>query len=845
MPVFRSSWIERVPSWIKPAIEFRGRSILLSGLMTTAILTVCQTLGITEPLELFLFDYGVRLINDQGEDSRLLVVGVTDEDIANYGWPLPEPTLATLLNNLQQHDPSVIGLDFFRSQVQSDDLITQLKADNLIAIGKIDEDGNFPSAQQLDPLTWQQIGFSDLLIDPDSVVRRSLLFVNADEPGESAFYSFALRLALNYSNIDETEFSADKSALHIKDIEIPILRAGDGGYQTIDNGGYQILLRYRDRIHPTPQISLGEILDQSFDPALVKDKIVLIGSVDSSLKDEFYTPYSASLADDFVMPGVVVHAQITSHLLDIISDKQTRSFYQFWPIWLEPGWLLIWALMAGVITWRIRRPTVLLLSSVLLIAAILGVSYLLLSSLIWVPTAEIIIGILLAVGLNTGQRLLYHSAYDELTRLPKRDLFVNLVHNALQQQQMNLGLPPVIVAFLEIERINLINKSLGYRAGDRVLRLVTEKLKQDLPATTQVARIGDSEFAILFKQSSQTAVQSILEQLQETLSTPLEIDSRRLLLTPHLGVSVAQGQQSHDPDNLIRNAHLAMYQSKASSNSQHTFFSSKMLIEDVHRLQLESDLLTAIEQEQFHLVYQPIVCLKTNAIAGFEALIRWQQADGSFISPVKFIPVAEETGLILPLGEWVFRTACQQLQHWKTAFPNQRLVMSINLSSRQFSQPNLIEMIQETLAELNLQGQDIRLEITESMVMDDIHQSIQLMMQFRELGIQLGIDDFGTGYSSLSYLHRLPFDTLKIDKSFVGHMESNREDYAIVNTILDLGHSLHINVVAEGVETLEQVKLLQQHECQYGQGYFFARPLDAIQATKILHEPSWVREMEN
>ncbi len=838
MSALRSSWFARLPSWMKPAIKFRGRSILLSGLITTTVLTVCQTLQITEPLELFLFDQGIRLIRDRNDDPRLLIIGITDEDIAQYGWPLPEETLSNLLNNLQRHNPRVIGLDLFRTQAQSNNLVAQLQADNLIIVSKIDENGDFLLTNETNLIPREQIGFSDLLIDPDNVVRRSLLFVNVAEPSEPAFYSFALRIAMNYLDVDETEFSADQDSLHIQNTEIPILRAGDGGYQKIDNSGYQMLLRYRDRISPAQQLSLDAVLSQSFDPAVIEDKIVLIGGIDSSLKDEFYTPYSAALSNNFVMPGVIVHAQIVSHLLDIIAHS-SRTVYQFLPVWLEPGWLLIWAIAAGMITWRIRRPIILLFASILLIATILGISYGFLLGLIWVPTAELIIGILLAVGLNTGQRLLYHSTYDELTQLPKRDLFVSLVHKALQQQQNNLHTQSVIVAFLEIERINLINKSLGYKAGDRVLTLVTEQLKQGLPATTRVARLGDSEFAILFKQNSQASVQSILEQLQNTLSKPMNLGKHRLLLTPDLGVSVAQGQQSYDPDNLIRNAHLAMYKSKASSQTKHTFFSTNMLTEDVHRLQLESDLLTAIEREQFYLAYQPIICLKNNAIAGFEALIRWQKADGSFISPVKFIPVAEETGLILPLGEWVFRTACQQLQHWKVAFPDQRLVMSVNLSSCQFSQPNLIQMIRETLEQFNLQGQDIRLEITESMVMEDIHQSIQLMMQFRELGIQLAIDDFGTGYSSLSYLHRLPFDTLKIDKSFIGHMESNREDYAIVNTILDLGHSLNINAVAEGVETLEQVKLLQQHQCQYGQGYFFARPLDAVQATKFLHEPRW------
>jgi EAL domain-containing protein (putative c-di-GMP-specific phosphodiesterase class I) len=260
-----------------------------------------------------------------------------------------------------------------------------------------------------------------------------------------------------------------------------------------------------------------------------------------------------------------------------------------------------------------------------------------------------------------------------------------------------------------------------------------------------------------------------------------------------------------------------------------------MLTEAVNRLQLESDLISALDNQEFLLYYQPIINLKTGELAGFEALVRWHQKERGFVLPSAFIPAAEETGLIMALGQWIFREACRQLHQWHDQFPHYRhLTMSINLSNRQFGQTDLVAQIEAALHDTQVDGHCVRLEITESMVMGDVDAAIDLMLKLKSLDLKLAIDDFGTGYSSLSYLHRFPMDTLKVDKSFVSRLEKSNEDRAIIHTILTLGQQLGMEVVAEGVETETQVVMLRQQGCDYGQGYFFAKPLPAAEALALL-----------
>lgn len=829
------SWSKIFWGRVSQFVSVGGRSILIASLLTTALLTAFKEFGVLEALELFSFDHLVRRQSDQALDSRLLIIGMTEADIQQYGWPLSDQTLATLLQKLQQHQPRVIGLDLYRSTPRppgSIALTEQLSANNLVAIMNVGSDSEVGEVPPPPQVPWNRIGFNDLVIDSDGILRRSLLFVDASE---KPYYSFALRVALAYWGNQPAEISRDRQALYLKGTQIRALSRNSGGYQTADADGYQTLLRYRSRRMPAQQLTVSQVLSDRINPEVVRGRVVLVGTVAPSLKDQFYTPYSAGQATQFTMSGVVIHAQIISQLLDVLSGPHP-VLYRFLPQWGESAWLLGWTLLVGLLVWQIQRPILLFSVGSLVLIALVGLGWLGLVNLIWLPIAEPIVGVLITGGLITTQKLIYRSTHDSLTGLPGREVFLQHVQRALQVNQQAQDSCPVIVAFLDIDRFKLINKSLGHLSGDFALLTLVKRLSQVLPQPVRLARVGGDEFAILFQGLTQAAVEQKLDSLQQTLSEPFYLKQQRLAITASIGLAVTQKGYNHQPEDLLRDAHTAMYRAKALGTSRYEVFATGMLMEAVNRLHLESNLLDALERKEFCLYYQPIVCLSSGQITGFEALVRWHRPDHGFVVPNAFIPIAEETGLIVPLGQWIFQEACQQLKIWQKQFPQRDLKMSVNLSSRQFKQADLVHQVENSLQSAGISGQNIRLEITESVVMENVQVAIDLMLHLRELGLQLSIDDFGTGYSSLSYLHRFPIDILKVDKSFVGRMEQSTEDREIVHTIITLGHKLGMAIVAEGIENRQQVTLLQSANCQYGQGYFFAKPLSPEDATNCLRD---------
>ncbi|MGB6016762.1 MAG: EAL domain-containing protein, partial [Nodosilinea sp.] len=582
---------------------------------------------------------------------------------------------------------------------------------------------------------------------------------------------------------------------------------------------------------PARHISISQVLSHQFDPDWIDGNIVLIGTTAASLKDRFYTPFSFNQDEELTMPGVVIHGQMVRQLLNVVTGQPAH--YRFILPWTEGLWLWLWCLAASSLAWTIKGPSGLLLSSGLLLGGLGGVGWLTVNGLVWLPLAEPAIGIVLAMTVVLAYKLLYRTTHDSLTSLPNREAFIGTIQQALYHRHSTEQ--PVIVAFMGIDRFKVINESLGHQVGDEVLQLMAQRLVHHMPPEAQVARVGGDEFALLLTHLSSSAAGELMDRLQYALSEPLTLHGKKLPSTLSIGVAISQPGLEHRPADLLRDAHTAMYRAKVLGKSRFEVFAAGMLTEAVNRLQLESDLISALDDQEFLLYYQPIVNLKTGELAGFEALVRWQQKDRGFVLPSAFIPAAEETGLIMALGQWIFREACRQLHHWHRLFPHYRhLTMSINLSNRQFGQADLINQIEAALQETQVNGHCIRLEITESMVMGDVDAAIDLMLKLKSLDLKLAIDDFGTGYSSLSYLHRFPMDTLKVDKSFVGRLEKSNEDRAIINTILTLGQKLGMEVVAEGVETATQMAILRQEGCDYGQGYFFAKPLPAASALELL-----------
>jgi diguanylate cyclase (GGDEF)-like protein len=391
------------------------------------------------------------------------------------------------------------------------------------------------------------------------------------------------------------------------------------------------------------------------------------------------------------------------------------------------------------------------------------------------------------------------------------------------------------VLFIDLDRFKIINDSWGHSVGDQLLIAIAGLLKECSRELDTVARLSGDEFAILLEELHEyTDAIVIAERILKQFLCPIHLKDRTVFTGASIGI-VLSGATYQDGVELLRDADIAMYRAKALGKSRYAIFDQEMYAQTLHLSKIETDLRFALERKEFILHYQPIVSLKTSKLVGFEALLRWQHLEKGLIYPGDFIAIAEETGLIVPIGEWVFREACQQLHIWQQKFPNvSSLQMSINLSSRQVQQFNLIDKLVEIMTDIGLNGETIRLELTESMLMDRGEKTIELLSQIKQQKIQLSIDDFGTGYSCLSYLHRFPIDNLKIDRSFVNLINAEGENHQIVKTIITLAHSLGIKAIAEAVETPEQLAQLKKLGCDEAQGYLFAKPLDLQKAESII-----------
>jgi diguanylate cyclase (GGDEF)-like protein len=428
-----------------------------------------------------------------------------------------------------------------------------------------------------------------------------------------------------------------------------------------------------------------------------------------------------------------------------------------------------------------------------------------------------------------------HAAFhDALSGLPNRTLLTDHLRLAIERSRRR-GDHLFGVLFLDLDRFKNINDSLGHAAGDRLLVEVARRLENCSRPTDTVARLGGDEFAVLLDglESQYDAVR-VAERVQEELMRPFYLGGHEVYTAASIGITLSTHLYD-DPENVLRDADTAMYRAKEKGKARYELFDAEMHADALARLRLENDLRRAIEHREFQVFYQPIVSLSTGRLAGFEALVRWRHPERGIVSPAEFIPLAEETRMIAEIGEFVLRESCRQLTEWRELMPSQQnLFVSVNLSSKQLAQPNLVERIRQTLRETALPAHCLKLEITESAVMENAESAASILTQLRSLGLQLSIDDFGTGYSSLSYLHRFPVDTLKIDRSFVSRMGEGGENAEIVRTIVTLASNLGMAVVAEGVETEEQHIRLEALACEYGQGYLYSAPVDAAAAVSLL-----------
>ena len=440
---------------------------------------------------------------------------------------------------------------------------------------------------------------------------------------------------------------------------------------------------------------------------------------------------------------------------------------------------------------------------------------------------------------------LQHQAFhDSLTGLANRALFRDRVAHALARQARSHG--AVSVLFSDLDDFKTVNDSLGHDAGDQLLVAVAERLRAVMRPEDTTARFGGDEFAILLEDTTEDGTRRAAERILEALRSPFEFQGRQVVMHASIGASIT-ADGSTEPDDLLRQADLAMYTAKTSGKGRFAFYEPQMHAAAVTRMELKADLEQAIADNEFEVHYQPIVDLRSGHVSGLEALVRWHHAERGLVLPREFIPIAEETGLIVPLGRWVIGAACQQLAEWdragRLASPrHDRLSMWVNMSARQLQEPDFLGTVAAALQSSGIQADRLTLEITESGLMADIDQSAATLHQLRALGVRLAIDDFGTGYSSLSYLERLPVEVLKIDRSFTAAIGNGRDVPVLVRSIVKLGQTLHMEVLAEGIETAEQLARLRAIDCRLGQGFHFSPALPADEVIELL-DRGWPAEL--
>jgi diguanylate cyclase (GGDEF)-like protein/PAS domain S-box-containing protein len=436
-------------------------------------------------------------------------------------------------------------------------------------------------------------------------------------------------------------------------------------------------------------------------------------------------------------------------------------------------------------------------------------------------------------------RLLHQAIHDALTGLPNRMAFMERLERSLERTRRARDYS-FAVLFVDIDRFKLVNESLGHVIGDQLLVALSKRLTAALRPGDMVAHLGGDEFAVLVDRiHADLASTQVARRIQKDLAQPFDLGAREVFVSASIGIALSTAGYLR-PEDMLHDADSAMHRAKARGSGRFEMFDREMHARSLARLQLETDLRRALERREFRLHYQPIVALPTGRISGFEALLRWQHPERGLLPPADFLSVAEETGLIVPIGSWVLHEACGQARAWQNRFGPDALTMSANLASTNFAQSDVIQAVEQALLQTGFPGRHLKLELTESAIMKDLEAVVRVLLALKKMEIGLHIDDFGTGYSSLSYLHSLPTDTLKVDRSFVGGMEERLGDVVIVRSIVELAHNLDRQVVAEGVETAVQLDQLRALDCEFGQGFFFSRPLEKEAAEALLVTgPRW------
>ena len=812
--------------------KLQNYGYILIALVGALIIIGIRQIGGLQGLELRLFDSRVRHFVTDVAPSEVIVVGVNEADINYYNqWPLSDATVAELLERLQTYQPAAIGLDIYRDIEHPpgrDRLDRQLAAENVYGVYDVglDPKRSTPAPKGMDP---ERIGFADFVSDIDGVIRRNFLFASLGS--DRHYYAFGLQLSLHVlrDRYGSEIFDKNLEGLTIAGRFFPTLTPNTGGYQNEDTTGYQVMFQYRARAIPT--VSLTDVLSGEINPERFRHKVVLVGTVAPSIKDTFFTSLNAQTKSVAKTPGVILHAHVVSQILSVVDGDYPLIWT--WGQWQENLWIGIWCLIGAVLVWHTQRLLLLIVNSAIALSILAATGWVLFFYGGWIPVVPPILGFAIVVSSAVAYQAFYRTFYDQLTSLPNR--LSSLRHLQQRLNERSARNPLVALLLIDLDVFKSVNESLGMDVANRLLQIVAERLVQQMPGAL-VARVGGDKFAVILPSVSQVQdAEDITNHLQTTLMDSIYIHGQLVRTTISIGIALHQKGLRYQAHDLLQDAHRALGRAKNLGRDRYAIFDETMRTHSVSRFQLEMELRHAEDNKQFRLYYQPIIELASGKIAGFEALIRWLHPERGTVPPNDFISIAEDTGMILPMGDWILNEACHQVRQWQQQFTHSHpIFIGVNLSSCQFIRQDLATTIAATIQRHQIDPSGLKLELTESVAMEDVDVAIQQLTRLQQKGLYISLDDFGTGYSSLSYLHRLPINSLKIDKSFVDRMESIRENADIVETIVSLGHRLKLDIIAEGVETSAQAHLLKQLECEYAQGYYFAKPLPRDQATHLL-----------
>lgn len=796
------------------------------------------------------YDSLIRLMERPAPED-ILIIAIDDQSLNELGrWPWPRRRHAQLMEKLSHTGVKIIGFDLLFSEPDLNDLegdalfATALAKNKRVVLPVAYEHLSKIGLTEVLPLPSMTqsaagLGHVEILLDVDGVQRGLFLKAGLGAPDWPAFVSVMLAQAERLS----------EDSVRVKGREEPSPGHSRSGKNKVVSpspyawtGDQFVLISFSGPPGHFERVSYADVIQGRISPERFRDKYVFVGMTASGLAPRFPTPVAGISRQ---MPGVEVHA----NALDAL--RRGLVFYR-----LELMWrfliTLLFALSPVLFYFYLPPKGAFIATGVVLLMTVLMSAFFLWVFQFWIPPAVPLLAVSLCVPVlswvrleNAAQALFrekertlvtlhsleFQATHDSLTALPNRYLLFDRLKHAIQKAQRNQQ--QLALLFLDLDDFKKVNDGYGHFTGDSLLINVVDRLKVIARAEDTIARLGGDEFVVVLENLVNEEVSAtVAQKILETLKAPFLLNGHEFFVGGSIGISL-HPRDGEDAETLLKNADTAMYRAKDTGRNTFQFYTEDMNARVVRRLVMEEDLRRAIKQEELELYYQLLMGVVEKQITGVECLLRWRHPEHGLIPPADFIPLAEETGLIIPIGEWVLRTACRQARYWmQLGFPMLRV--AVNLSPRQFSQKDFTERVARVLNETKLDARALGFEITEGIIMKNVESAIKTLQILKSMGVHLSIDDFGTGYSSLSYLKSFPIDQLKIDQSFVRDITTDLNDAAISQAIIAMAHSMKLLVTAEGVETKAQAEFLELNGCDEMQGYYFCRPVSQDELTEML-----------